>query len=139
MHGQRQPGGAPGAEQAEGEDPGGAGADRRHAGDRAQPGGAAEEAAVATGTGPHQKPAAAEVQEPVHVRHPQSVEPRGDTVRTEAPLSPPSPAQTGHASERTRPRWTHALDQWSPTLFLEIYRPVGFHSNPNKARLTQQL
>uniref|UniRef100_A0A0E9PW64 Uncharacterized protein n=1 Tax=Anguilla anguilla TaxID=7936 RepID=A0A0E9PW64_ANGAN len=30
------------------------------------------------------------------------------------------------------------LEQGCPTLLLEIYPPVGFHSNPNKALLTQQ-
>ena len=31
------------------------------------------------------------------------------------------------------------LEHGCPTLFLEIYQPVGFHSNPNKAHLIQQL
>ena len=29
----------------------------------------------------------------------------------------------------------HSLSQGSPTLFLESYHPVGFHSNPNLAHL----
>ena len=31
------------------------------------------------------------------------------------------------------------IKQGCPTLFLELYHPVGFHSNPNKAHLIQQL
>ncbi|KAJ8283602.1 hypothetical protein COCON_G00024520 [Conger conger] len=102
MHGQRQPGGAPGAEQAEGADPGGAGADRLHARDRAQPGPAAAPVAPATGAGPHQEPAAAEVQEPVHVRHPQSLGPRRDAGRAGAPQTP----LNGHSSRWTGRPWS---------------------------------
>uniref|UniRef100_A0A0E9UTT7 Uncharacterized protein n=1 Tax=Anguilla anguilla TaxID=7936 RepID=A0A0E9UTT7_ANGAN len=32
-----------------------------------------------------------------------------------------------------------SLNQGCPTLFLESYRPVGFHSKPDKAHLIQQL
>lgn len=66
-HGQGQPGRPPGAGQAEGEDPGGPGADFQHARDRQQPAGAAAAARHAAGAGPHQEPAAAEIQESVHV------------------------------------------------------------------------
>ena len=37
-------------------------------------------------------------------------------------------------------RWTPSLiEQGCPTLFLEINHPVGFHSNPDKAHLIEQL
>lgn len=66
-HGKGQPGRPPGAGQAEGEDPRGPGADNQHAGHRQQSVGAAAAAGDAAGAGPHQEPAAAEVQKPVHV------------------------------------------------------------------------
>uniref|UniRef100_A0A0E9VE46 Uncharacterized protein n=1 Tax=Anguilla anguilla TaxID=7936 RepID=A0A0E9VE46_ANGAN len=32
-----------------------------------------------------------------------------------------------------------SIDQWLPALFLGVYNPVGFHSNPNKGHDIQQL
>ncbi|KAJ8246498.1 hypothetical protein GJAV_G00268500 [Gymnothorax javanicus] len=75
MHGQRQPGGPPGAQQAEKQDSGGAGADWGHARNRPQSRGTAAAATPFTRAGPHQEPAATEIQEPVHVRHPQTLGP----------------------------------------------------------------
>ena len=72
-HGQGQPRCSSRAGEAEGKDPGGSGADLQHAGDRQQPGGAAAAAVDSEGAGPHQEPAAAEIQEPLHVRCAQSL------------------------------------------------------------------
>ncbi|KAL7857251.1 hypothetical protein SRHO_G00161500 [Serrasalmus rhombeus] len=72
MHGQGEPGRPPGVEQAEGADPGGARADFSHARHRRESCSATAEAAHAQGPGPHQEPAPAQIQGPVHVRHPQT-------------------------------------------------------------------
>ena len=45
----------------------------------------------------------------------------------------------GFHSNPNKAHLIQRLEQGCPTLFLEIYRPVGFHSNPNKAHLIQQL
>ena len=45
----------------------------------------------------------------------------------------------GFHSNPNKAHLIQQLEQSCPTLFLEIYHPVGFHSNPNKAHLIQQL
>ena len=45
----------------------------------------------------------------------------------------------GFHSNPNKAHLIQQLEQGCPTLFLEIYHPVGFHSNPNKAHLIQQL
>jgi len=66
-HGQGQPGCSPRTGQAEGEDPGGSGSDLHHARGGQQSSGAAAAAGHTAGAGPHQEPAAAEIQRSVHV------------------------------------------------------------------------
>ena len=45
----------------------------------------------------------------------------------------------GYHSNPNKAQLIQQLEQGCPTLFLEIYRPVGYHSNPNKAQLIHQL
>ena len=73
QHRQRESRHPPGAEQAEDQDPGGSGADLQHAGHRHQPRGATTTARFVKGSGAHQEPAAAEIQELMHVRSAQSI------------------------------------------------------------------
>ena len=54
-------------------------------------------------------------------------------------MSATQPLLVGFHSNPNKAHLIQQLEQGCPTLFLEIYHPVGFHSNPNKAHLIQQL
>ena len=56
--------------------------------------------------------------------------------------APPNGCILDHAQNSPKPSSLHTSDspaKGCPTLFLEIYHPVGFYSNLNKAHFIQQL